>query len=55
MGLYRAASMNSMTAIANATGGWPSLSLYEPPQLGLPQPLRFSKAGDLERLRHEMK
>jgi hypothetical protein len=34
--------------------GWRTLSVPVSRQLRLPHPLRFSKGGNLERLRHEM-
>jgi hypothetical protein len=38
----------------SVSGGWPILSMPVSPQLRVPHPLRFSKGGNLERLRDEM-
>ena len=35
------------------SAGWPTLSALVQPQPRVPHPLRFSKGGSLERLRHE--
>jgi hypothetical protein len=45
---------NLSNSVLPGTGGWPILSVPISLQLRVPHPLRFSKGGNLERLRDEM-